>query len=127
MDRLRVVILGAGFGRSVQAVAFSRHPGFALVALAGASEEKTRRAARELAIPRASTDWRSLLGEERPDLVSVATPVDLHHPMMMAALEAGAHVLCEKPTALHRFQAAAMRDRAHALGRVAAINHEFRF
>ena len=63
----------------------------------------------------------------RPDLVSMVTPVDLHHPMMLAALEGGAHVLCEKPTALHRFQAAEMRDRAAALGRVAAINHEFRF
>lgn len=127
MDPFRVVILGAGFGRTVQAVAFGRHPGFALIALAGAHEERTRRAARELGVPRASTDWRKLIEEERPDLVSVATPVDLHHPMVMAALENGAHILCEKPTALNRIQAAEMRDRARALGRVAAINHEFRY
>ncbi len=59
--------------------------------------------------------------------MSVATPVDLHHPMILAALDHGSHVLCEKPTALTRLQAAEMRDRALALGRVAAINHEFRF
>src|SRR5262249_8067253 len=47
--------------------------------------------------------------------------------MSMGALEAGAHVLCEKPTALHRLQAAEIRDRALDLGRVAAIDHEFRF
>ena len=127
MDSFRVVLLGAGFARTVQAVAFARHPGFRIVALAGASAEKTARAARELGIPRASTDWRRLLDEESPDLASVATPVDLHHPMAMAALEAGAHVLCEKPTALHRFQAAEIRDRALARERVAAIDHEFRF
>src|SRR6185503_6149349 len=117
----------SGFGRTVQAVAFGRHPGFELAGFAGASEEKTRRVARELGVPHASTDWRALLEEASPDLVSVATPPDLHHPMAMAALERGAHVLCEKPTALHRFQAAEVRDRALALGRVAAINHEFRF
>ena len=46
---------------------------------------------------------------------------------MLGALERGGHVLCEKPTALHRFQAAEMRDRAAGAGKVAAINHEFRF
>jgi predicted dehydrogenase len=127
MDRFRVVILGTGFGRTVQAVAFGRHPGFELAGIAGANEERTRRIAHELGIPHASGDWRRLLAELSPDLVSVVTPPDLHHPMAMAALEGGAHLLCEKPTALHRFQAAEVRDRALALSRVAAINHEFRF
>lgn len=127
MDRLRVGIIGTGFGRTVQAVGFARHPGFTAVAIAGSDEAKTRRLAGELGIPGAYGDWRRMLEAERCDLVCIATPVDLHHPMMLAALEAGAHVLCEKPTALHRFQAAEMRDRARALGRVAAMNHEFRF
>jgi predicted dehydrogenase len=127
MESFRVVLLGTSFARTVQAVAFARHPGFRLVGLAGGTREKTERVARELGIPRATTEWRRLIGEEAPDLVSVVTPADLHHPMTLEALERGAHVLCEKPTALHRFQAAEMRDRASALGRVAAINHEFRF
>jgi predicted dehydrogenase len=127
MDVFRVAVIGTGFGRSVQAVAFQRHPGFALVAIAGSSDEKTRRAAGELGIDGAFADWRRMLDEVKPDLVSVASPVWLHHPMMIAALDGGSHVLCEKPTALHRFQAAEMRDRAGARGRVAGINHEFRF
>lgn len=127
MARLKAVILGTGFGRLVQAVGFQRHGGFELAGIAGRQLEKTRRLAGELGIPKASDDWRALIAEVRPDVVSVATPASLHHPMMMAALDAGAHVLCEKPTALHRHQAAEMRDRAAALGRVAAINHEFRF
>jgi predicted dehydrogenase len=126
MERLRVVLLGTGFGRLVQAVAFQRHPGFELVGIAGSDPEKTRRIAAELGIPESSGDWRALIARVGPELVSIATPVDLHHPMMLAALEAGAHVLCEKPTALHRFQAAEMRDRAAEAKRVAAINHEFR-
>ena len=123
----RVLILGTSFGGRVQAPAFSRHPGFEVVGMAGTDAARTKSIADELGVPRASADWRALLAELRPDLVSIATPVDLHHPMMLAALEAGAHVLCEKPTALHVHQAVEMRDRAKALGRVAAINHEFRF
>jgi len=123
----RVLILGTSFGGRVQAPAFSRHPGFEVAGLAGSDAARTRKIAGELGVARASADWRGLLAELRPDLVSVATPVDLHHPMILAALEAGAHVLCEKPTALHVHQAVEMRDRARVLSRVAGINHEFRF
>jgi len=127
MDRYRVAIFGTSFGCQVQAAGFQRHPGFELVAIAGTDAGKTQRIAAELGVPGAHADWHRLLDEARPDLVSIATPVDLHHPMMLAALERGAHVLCEKPTALTRAQAAEMRDRAVELGRVAGINHEFRF
>src|SRR5262245_24941327 len=127
MARRRIAIIGTGFGRTVQAVVFGRHPGFEIVAIAGSEEAKTRRIAAELGIAAGFGDWRRMLETTRPEVVSVAAPVDLHHPMMMAALAQGCHVLCEKPTALHRFQAAEMRDAARAAGRVAAINHEFRF
>jgi predicted dehydrogenase len=127
VTRLRVVLLGTSFARRVQAVAFGRHPGFEIVGLAGSDPARTAAAAAELGVPVHSTDWRGLLERQQPDLASIATPVDLHHPMMLAALACGAHVLCEKPTALHRMQAAEMRDRARSLRRIAAINHEFRW
>jgi predicted dehydrogenase len=127
MDRIRVALIGTSFGRMVQAPGFQRHPGFDLVAIAGSDAAKTRRIADELGVAGAWGDWRHMLDEVKPDLVSIATPADLHHPMMLAALERGGHVLCEKPTALNRLQAAEMRDRAAAAGRVAGINHEFRF
>ena len=127
MHRFRLAIIGTGFGRHVQSVAFRRHAGFELVAIAGSQEGKTRRIAEELGVEGAYADWRRMLEDVRPDLVSVVTPPDLHHPMVLAALARGCHVLCEKPTALHRFQAAEMRDAARRADRVAAINHEFRF
>jgi predicted dehydrogenase len=127
MKKIRVMIVGTGFGRSVQAPAFQRHGEFELAAIVGSNPGKTGRLSAELGLADLGTDWRAVVARERPELVSVVTPVDLHHPMVMWALENGAHVLCEKPTALHRFQAAEMRDRAASLGRVAAINHEFRF
>jgi predicted dehydrogenase len=127
MQRFRVAIIGTSFGRLVQATGFKRHAGFELVAIAGRDPAKTRTIAAELGIPRAVDDWTELFAADPPDLVSIVTPAYLHHPMMLRALKAGCHVLCEKPTALHRYQAAEMRDRARAAGRVASINHEFRF
>ena len=127
MERIRVAILGTSFGRLVQAVGFQRHPGFELVAIAGRDPEKTRKIAGELGIPAAYGDWRELLRRESPGLVSVVTPVFLHHEMFLGAVASGAHVLCEKPTAMNRWQAIAMRDAALAAGKVAGINHEFRF
>lgn len=127
MQRYRVAIIGTGFGRTVQAVGFGRHVGFEVAAIAGRDPARTTRIANELGIPRAVRDWRELFEADPPDLVSIVTPVDLHHPMMMRALEAGCHVLCEKPSALHRFQTMEMRDAARVAGRVAGMNHEFRF
>lgn len=127
MDRFRVALLGTSFGRLVQAPGFQRHPGFELVAIAGGRPERTREVAAELGVPNAYDDWRELIARETPDLVSIATPVDLHHPMMLAAVAAGCHVHCEKPTAMNLAQAVEMRDAARAAKRVAGINHEFRF
>ena len=127
MQKVRVAIIGTSFGRLVQVPGFQRHPGFELVAIAGRDAAKTQRIAGELGIPKGYGDWRELLAREKPQLVSIVTPVDLHHDMMLGAVAAGAHVHCEKPTALHRWQAVAMRDAALAAGRVAGINHEFRF
>jgi predicted dehydrogenase len=127
MKRYRVALFGTSFARAVHAPGFQRHPGFELVALAGSDAAKTKSIAADLGVPGAYGDWRELLAKEKPDVVAVATPVVLHHPMMLAALEAGAHVLCEKPTAMHRFQAVEMRDAAAKAGKVAGINHEFRF
>jgi predicted dehydrogenase len=120
-------LFGTSFARLVHAPGFQRHPGFELVAIAGSDAERTRRTADGLGVPGAYADWRELLAREKPDVVTIATPVVLHHPMMLAAIAAGCHVLCEKPTAMNLPQAVEMRDAAQKAGKVAGINHEFRF
>src|SRR5262249_29839228 len=104
-----------------------RHAGFELAAIVGRRQEHTQEVATQLGITGAFDDWRRMLEAVKPDLVSIVTPPDLHHPMMLGALESGCHVLCEKPTALNRSQAAEMREAARRASRVATINHEFRF
>ena len=61
------------------------------------------------------------------DLVSITTPPALHHPMAIAALAAGRHVLCEKPMALSTAEAEEMLARGERARRVHVIDHELRF
>jgi predicted dehydrogenase len=49
--------------------------------------------------PRSTPDYRAMIDSSELDALVVVMPVDLHHPMVMAGVEAGLHVLCEKPMA----------------------------
>jgi predicted dehydrogenase len=68
-----------------------------------------------------------MLDKEKPDLVSIVTPPDLHCPMTLAALSRGIHVLCEKPFALNLDEARRMEEAANQANVVAMIDYEFRF
>lgn len=120
-------IIGTGWGARVQVPAF-RAAGLEVTALAGSQAAKTERVAGELEVAFHSADWRALLARPDVTLVSIVTPPALHREMALAALEAGKHVLCEKPTAMNAAEAEAMleaaRQRPHQL---ALIDHELRF
>jgi predicted dehydrogenase len=62
------------------------------------------------------TDYRAMIQAGGLDAVVVSTPDDLHYPMTMRALDAGLHVLCEKPMALTLVQAQEMYECAEAAG-----------
>ena len=68
-----------------------------------------------------------MLGEHQLDLVCIATPTFTHAPMTLGALEAGAHVLCDKPMAMDKDEAREMLERAQTLNRIHMIDHELRF
>jgi predicted dehydrogenase len=121
----RIGIIGTGWGARVQVPAF-REAGLEVVAIAGHNAERTRRAAGQLAL-KPFDDWRALI-ESDVDLVTIVTPPSEHLQMATAALDAGKHVLCEKPTALNAGEAeqllAASRKHPEQL---ALIDHELRF
>jgi predicted dehydrogenase len=124
---LRVGIIGASFARKAYLPALRHVPGAAVVALASARLDSATAAASAFDVPHAYDDWRAMLAEHQFDLVCIATPTDTHAEMTLAALAAGAAVLCEKPTAMNAAEALQMRDRARELGRVAVLGHELRF
>jgi predicted dehydrogenase len=87
-----------------------------LVAVADLSGERAQQVAGKEGIPRAYDDWRRMLAEVRPDLVSVCTPNVYHKEQTIAAFEAGADVLCEKPVATSHADALEMFEAAEKTG-----------
>ncbi len=99
MSELKIAIVGAGFAARIVHL-----PGYAGVrqpvsAICDLDEDRARTLAEQYGIPNVYTDWQQMLARERPDVVSVCLPNVLHHKITVGALEAGAHVLCEKPLA----------------------------
>lgn len=124
---MKIGIIGASFARAAYLPALKHVAGVETVAIASHRLESARSAADAFAIPHAYDDWQEMLDKHSFDLVLIASPTDTHAPMTLAALEKGAHVLCEKPTAMDAVEARSMLDRAEALGRLHMIDHEMRF
>ncbi|MEJ8638429.1 Gfo/Idh/MocA family oxidoreductase [Streptomyces sp. NPDC006475] len=100
-----------------------------LAAIAGRDPSAVRAAADRHGWAAAETDWRHLITRDDVQLVDVCTPGDSHAEIAIAALEAGKHVLCEKPLANSVAEAEAMTaaaERARARGQVAMVGFNYR-
>jgi predicted dehydrogenase len=123
---LRVGVVGAGIGVNY-AEAFQRLPGVDVVALCATSPRSAGPAAERLGIDAVFTDFEAMLATSGLDIVAIATPNDLHHAMTLAALDAGAHVLCDKPLAMNAQQAFEMWQAAERRGARHIIPFWWRF
>ena len=121
----RIGIIGIGFGTAVHAPGF-RSEGWDVAALCSRDRAKVRAAADAAGIADVHTDAMEMIARDDLAAISISAPPAMHHPLAMAALRAGKHVLCEKPFALDVKQAAEMRDAAERSGRTAMVAHEFR-
>ncbi len=113
---MRCGLAGAGEIGKVRARAIQATPGFELVAAADPRLDRARKLT-----ARAFPDYGPLLEDATIDAVIVATPPDSHEAVTLAALEAGKHVLCEKPLAPHPDAARRMVEAARRAGRVLAV------
>ncbi|WP_030612665.1 Gfo/Idh/MocA family protein [Streptomyces sclerotialus] len=101
----------------------------AMNAVCGRDAGAVRAAADRLGWGAAETDWRALIARDDVDLVDICTPGDSHAEIAVAALEAGKHVLCEKPLANTVAEAEAMvaaAETARARGRIAMTGFNYR-
>jgi predicted dehydrogenase len=115
MTALRAVVIGAGWAGEGHATAL-RDAGVEVVALCGRSAEPTRARAAQLGISEVRLDWRGALEELRPDIVSIATPGDVHRVIAEHAAALGCHIVCEKPLAVTAVDARAMLTAAEQAG-----------
>lgn len=121
---LRAAVIGVGFLGRFHARKYAAMEGVRLVAVADLNEENASRLATELGVA-ATTDVHTLLGEV--DLVSVVTPTRTHHAVAAAALNAGVHVLVEKPITVTLAEADELIALAEAQGLVLQVGHLKRF
>ncbi|MGI5471750.1 Gfo/Idh/MocA family protein [Streptomyces sp. CA-132043] len=101
----------------------------AMNAVCGRDADAVRAAADRLGWAAAETDWRALIARDDVDVVDICTPGDSHAEIAIAALEAGKHVLCEKPLANTVAEAEAMvaaAETARARGRIAMTGFNYR-
>lgn len=115
-------IVGTGFMGRVHLDAL-RRLGVHVAGVVGSSRE--RAAASGLAP--AFDSFEAMLADTRVDVVHITTPNHLHHAQAKAALEAGKHVVCEKPLAMSSEQSADLLETAERSGLVHALNHNLRF
>ena len=121
-SRLRAGVVGTGFVGAVHVDAL-RRLGVEVVGVVGSSPE--RAAAKALA-PVYET-YEALLADERVGVVHLTTPNHLHYPQAKLALEAGKHVVCEKPLAMTSAESAELVELAERSGVVHCTNFNIRF
>lgn len=126
LEKVRVGVIGMGMGRN-HAVHFRDCPQAELIAICDADPGRLAEKAHELHPHRTYTQYEELLADPEIDAVSVALPNFLHAPVTLAALEAGKHVLCEKPLAMNTPEAERMVETARRLGRTLMVHFNTRF
>jgi len=124
MPKTRVAVLGVGYMGKFHAEKFAALPEVDLVGVADADAKRAAEIAAQLGCEHV-TDYRRLL--PRVEAACVAVPTEKHHEVVSACLEAGVHVLVEKPLARTLEEADGMLALAHARGRVLQVGHLQRF
>jgi predicted dehydrogenase len=122
-----IAVIGTGFGQKVHIPGLQAHHRTQVVALYHRDREKAQAIAQTHGIPHACTALEELLALSEVQAVSVATPPFLHYEQAKAVLDAGKHLLLEKPTTLSVEEARTLADLAERNRLAATMDFEFRF
>jgi predicted dehydrogenase len=122
-----VAVIGTGFGQKIHIPGFQVHPRTQLVAVYHQELDKAKAIASSQNIPHACDRLEDILALPDVTAVSISTPPFLHYEMAKATLEAGKHLLLEKPTTLTAAEARELYQLAATKGVVAMMDFEFRF
>ena len=125
--KIGVGFIGTGFTRKVQMPAFLNCEGASLVSVASGSMENAKATAGEFGIEHFTADWRETVSHPDVDLVCITTPPILHKEMALFAIEAGKHILAEKPMAMNVAEAEEITEAAKGKNLLTLIDHELRF
>src|SRR5580704_3701066 len=125
---LRVAVVGAGrWAERAHIPGWQRDPRVEVAAVVDVSAEAAGRAASQFGVARAETDYRAVLDDPSIDVVDVATGNEAHFEISWAALEAGKHVLCEKPVHRDARQTKRAAELAASKGLKTKLGFTFRY
>ena len=127
---LRFGMIGCGALGCVHAQRLGAIPGVQIAALSDASEAAMQRVASEIssaASAPAFTDYREMLATTELDAVCISSPNRLHVEQLLASLDHGLHVLCEKPLSLFPDEVTQVVEATHRANRVVAIAYQSRY
>jgi predicted dehydrogenase len=127
MHRFKTALFGTGFVGRVHLEGIRRVGYVELYGIGESNIEKARQLAAEFGVPHTDSDYRRLLDDPAVDAVHICTPNALHFPMAKDALQAGKHVLCEKPLATTVAEATELVNLARQTGRRNCTFHNLRF
>lgn len=126
MKKCRVGVIGLGMGKS-HINGYQQHDQAEVVAVADPDKERCSLVCKQFQIPSSYSSAEEMLEKEKLDVVSVVTPNKFHKSLTIAALEAGCHVLCDKPMAMNAGEAREMIAVSEKTGNRLMINFSYRF
>lgn len=127
MKKVKVAVIGVGLIGYRHALCLKLYPKAELTAVCDIDRRRAEEVAGELSVPKTYYDFESLVQDPEVDAVIVATPDHLHRDPVVAALEAGKHVLCEKPLAVDTGEAEEMVKAAEKSGRILTVDFHNRW
>lgn len=128
MDKLRIGVMGTGIIiRDYHLLTLQNHPKAEVVAAANLNPASLEQLAQDFGIPKTFTDFAEMAADPDIDAVVIGLPNYLHAPVTIQMLEAGKHVLCEKPMAMDVAEAEQMVRAQKRTGCKLMIAHMWRF
>ena len=125
-ENMKVAVVGAGFIGPVHAEAL-RRLGIPVTGILGCDERESQSAREALGLPRAYKDFDDLLGDAEVQSVHLAVPNVFHYEMSKKALNAGKHVMCEKPLGMNTTETAELVELARSKDLAAGVCYNIRF
>jgi predicted dehydrogenase len=123
---IKAAVVGTGFIGVVHVEAL-RRLGIEVAGIVGSSPERAAEKARKAGLPAPYPSFEAMLADPAVEVVHLTTPNHLHHEQVRAVLEAGKHVVCEKPLAMNSDETAELLQLAEDSGLVHAVNFNIRF
>jgi predicted dehydrogenase len=127
LPSIGVAVVGTGFGQKIHIPGLQVHHRTQIVALYHRDLEKAKAIAKTHEIPVVGQDLDQVVSRPDVQAVSISTPPFLHYEMAKTVLQAGKHLLLEKPTALNAQEALSLYHLAQETGAIALMDFEFRF